>query len=303
MPRQSENQSELAMRTDLWYNAKMDFAPNYQILASTGLALIPAFAWGYIFYRKQPENRIMTLYTFVLGALSVFPILLYKLVWTFIPWLDVIQFTSRFQDSFVPLGSFATIPLSVIVTFLIVGAIEEEMKHQVVRRTDDRYLRSIDDAIEFSIIVALGFAFTENIIYFYDIWTTRGADHLFVPFVFRAVFSTFAHILFSGIYGYHYGMAHFAKPVLQDEIREKRAWIVTVLHKILHLKSETIFHEEQMFQGLLCAVVLHAIFNVFLEINWTFVMLPMLVFGYIYLSWLFVKKRNRKKFGFFLTKE
>lgn len=280
----------------------MNFAPNYQILASTGLALIPAFVWGYIFYRKQPEDRIISLYTFVLGALSVFPILLYKLVWTFIPWLDVIQFTSRFQGNFIPLGSFAMIPVSVIMTFLIVGAIEEEMKHEVVRRTDDQYLRSIDDAIEFSIIAALGFAFTENIIYFYDIWTTRGAEHLFVPFVFRAVFSTFAHILFSGIYGYHYGMAHFAKPVLQDEIREKRAWIVTLFHRIIHLKKETVFHEEQMFQGLLYAVVLHAIFNVFLEINWTFVMLPMLVFGYIYLSWLFVKKRNRKKFGLFMVR-
>jgi RsiW-degrading membrane proteinase PrsW (M82 family) len=280
----------------------MDLAPNYQLVTSTVLALIPALVWGWIFYRKQHEDRVLTLYTFALGALSVFPILLYKLVWTFIPWLDVIQFSSQFENYIIPLGSFARIPLSIIVTFMIVGAIEEEMKHQVVRRTDDKFLRSIDDAIEFSIIAALGFAFAENIIYFYDIWTTRGAAQLFVPFVFRSVFSTFAHILFSGIYGYHYGMGHFAKPILQDEIRNKRGKFVKFIHRVFHLKKETVFHEEQLLQGLLISVVLHGLFNVFLEINWTFIMLPFLVFGYIYLSYLFVQKRNRKKFGLFLTK-
>lgn len=281
----------------------MGLAPNYQILGATIMALIPALVWGAIFYKKQPEDRILVAYTFVLGALSVFPILLYKLVWTFIPWLDVLKFTSQFQDKTVPLGSFVSIPLSIIVTFIIVGAIEEEMKHQVVKRTDQEAFRSVDDVLVFSIIAALGFSFTENIIYFYDIWNQRGADFLLIPFVFRSVFSTFAHILFSGIYGYYYGVAYFAKPILQEEIRKNRAWIVRLIHKIFHFKTETLFHEEKLLEGLLIAVGLHGVFNVFLEINWTFVMLPFLVFGYIFLSYLFIKKRNHKKYDMFLIKE
>ena len=71
-------------------------------------------------------------------------------------------------------------------------------------------------------MAALGFAFTENILYFYNIWITKGVEDLFVSFLYRSSFSTFAHLLFSGVLGYYYGMAHFAKPILQEEMMKKR---------------------------------------------------------------------------------
>jgi len=101
---------------------------------------------------------------------------------------------------------------------MIVGVIEEYMKHLSVRATDDDKFMNIDDAIEYSIIAALGFAFIENIMYFYFIWIHQGVDALFISFIFRSIFSTFAHILFSGIYGYFYGIAHFAKPILEESV-------------------------------------------------------------------------------------
>ncbi|HLG25405.1 MAG TPA: hypothetical protein VI588_01245, partial [Candidatus Gracilibacteria bacterium] len=40
--------------------------------------------------------------------------------------------------------------------------------------------------------------------------------------------------------------------------------------------------------------VLHAIFNIFLEMNWTFLLVPFLTGGYIYVSRLFEKKESHK---------
>ena len=65
----------------------------------------------------------------------------------------------------------------------------------------------------------------------------------------------------------------------------------------MHLKSETIFREEMMTEGLFWAVFLHAIFNICLEMGWVFVMVPFLVIGYAVLNHLFNKKEDRKNYG------
>ena len=57
---------------------------------------------------------------------------------------------------------------------IMIGFLEEYSKHLVVRFADDNTIYSVDSAITFSIIVALGFAFLENILYFVDrIWLSQ----------------------------------------------------------------------------------------------------------------------------------
>lgn len=276
----------------------MDQIKILQIISACALlAAIPATVWGYIFYRKQPEDRKYFMLTFGFGALAVFPILLYKFLWKFFPWMNIFEATKRYEDIGLGLAGFGLIPLSVILTFMFVGVIEEVMKQSSVHAVDDRKIRNIDDAIAFSIIAALGFSFTENILYFYNIWSAKGPEHILIPFVFRSIFSTFAHILFSGIFGYFYGLAHFAKPILQQELRDNRTTFWDIMHRIFRFKTASLFHEEKMFEGLFLAVGLHAIYNIFLEMNWTFLMVPYLVGGFILLSYLFKLKNNRKEFG------
>jgi len=171
------------------------------------------------------------------------------------------------------------------------------MKYFAVKIVDDDQLLTIDDAIEFFIIAALGFSFTENILYFYNIWVIEGAEHLFIPFLFRSGFSTFAHLMFSGILGYYYGVAHFAKPILQEEIKGNRKHWTIWLHKLLSIRKTKLFYQEKITEGLLIAVGLHAIFNLFLELNATFLTVPFLVGGYIALIYLFAKKNSHKKYG------
>lgn len=270
-----------------------------QIAGSILLACLPAFIWGYIYYKKQPEGRRLTALTFIVGALAVFPILAYKALWQYIPWINAFKIADQYKNDIINLSEIAAIPLSVLITFMIVGAIEELMKLSAVKIVDDEEFKSIDDSMEFFIIAALGFAFTENILYFYNIWEIEGAENLFLPFLFRSSFSTFAHIMFSGIFGYYYGVAHFAKPVLQEEIRANRHHWTKFLHKIFNIRGEKMFHEEKILEGTILAVGLHAIFNVFLEMNWTFLIVPMLVCGYIALDYLFALKENRKNLGKF----
>lgn len=282
----------------------MTLSAFFQIVAGCAfLAAFPAGAWAYIFYKKQPEDRLPSLMTFGIGTLAVFPILLYKYLWKFFPNINIFAYAKNFENDLIGFSGFAMIPLSVIITFAFIGLIEEVMKQSVVHSVDDRRIRHIDDSIMFSILAALGFAFTENILYFYNIWATQGAEHLLVPFLFRSVFSTFAHILFSSIFGYYYGIAHFARPLLRRELLNNRHSFWDWYHRVFRFKTATLFHEEKMFEGLTIAVVLHAVYNIFLEMNWTFIMIPYLVFGYMFVSWLLAQKKNQEKLGLLIVKD
>lgn len=258
------------------------------------LAIIPACAWGYIFYKKQVGYRAMTLKTFVAGAALVAPLLGYKYLWQFFPWLNAFEYTHPFKDDLIGFTTFGLVPLDVILTFMIVGVIEELTKLWAVKATDKRRICSIDDAIEMCVMAALGFAFAENILYFYNIMSTRGVENILYPFVFRSLFSTFAHVMFSGILGYYYGLALFADNVLKEKHNQKRWPFARWLAKIIHCKKQVLFHEEKMVEGLIIAIVLHAIFNIFLEMSWTFLIIPYLTGGYIYLSHLMEKKEDHK---------
>ncbi|MFH1218823.1 MAG: PrsW family glutamic-type intramembrane protease [Candidatus Peregrinibacteria bacterium] len=267
-----------------------------QIVGSIILAAVPALIWGYIFYKKNPEKKAITAITFTVGALAVFPILLYKFSWQFFPWINAFKVADFYKNDYIGFSNLVILPLSIIITFMLVGVIEEILKLFAVKLTDDDEIKHIDDSIEFFIIAALGFSFTENILYFYNIWIAQGPQNLFLPFLFRSSFSTFAHLMFSGILGYYYGIAHFATPVLQEEIRNKRKHWTRAFHKLLGIRKEKLFYQELIAEGLIVSIGLHAVFNIFLELNLTFLIVPYLIGGYIALTYLFEKKENHKNY-------
>jgi len=268
-----------------------------QIVVSILLAFVPAIIWGHVFYKKHPEKKSISVITFLAGGLAVFPILFYKFMWQFFPWINAFKIADYYQEDLIGLTNLVWIPLSVIITFMLVGFIEEVMKLLSVKIVDDNQIKNIDDSIEFFIMAALGFAFTENILYFYNIWVAQGPQSLLLPFLFRSSFSTFAHLIFSGILGYYYGIAHFAKPVLQEEIRQNRKHWTIKFHKIFSFGKVKMFHQEKMLEGMVIAIGLHAIFNILLEINLTFMIVPFLVGGYYSLNYLLNKKENHKNYG------
>ena len=267
------------------------------IALSSVLAFVPIFLWGFHFLKKHPEVRKLVILTFIGGAVSVTPLLIYKFSWNFFPWINAFIWTRNLNVDILGFSHLMIVPFSVLVTFMLIGVVEEVSKIMSVKFIDRNFFRSVDDAIEFAIIAALGFAFVENIIYFYNIVSVRGFEQLLFPFVFRSLFSTFAHVMFSGIFGYFYGVAHFAKPILMKEMRENRHPVLKYLHKHFHFKKTVMFHEEKILEGLLVATLLHAFFNISLEMEWTFIIVPFLFGGYVTLNHLIEKKENMKEYG------
>ena len=292
----------LAFGAYLCYNTvnlilRMPYYTIIKLVMATVLAIVPALAWGYIFWKKQVGKRSMVLRTFIVGALFVVPLLTYKYLWQYFPWLNAFEYTHPLKDDLVGFSSLGFIPLEVIATFMIVGVIEEITKLWAVKLTDKKTICSIDDAIEMFIMAALGFSFAENMLYFYNIITSKGVDSIIYPFVFRSLFSTFAHVMFSGVLGYFYGLAIFATDVVKDKHNEKKWPITKFFARLFHLKKDVVFHEEKITQGLLIAITLHAVFNIFLEMNWTFFLVPYLTGGYIYLNYLLEKKDYHKVYA------
>jgi len=267
-----------------------------KILIASLLSVVPAFFWGYIFYMKQPEKKSVAAKVFLSGSLSVGTILLYKYLWQFFPWINAFLYANSFKDDIIGFSNFMLIPLDIVITFMLVGIIEEVTKFFAVTIIHEKQLSSITDCIEFFIIAALGFAFTENSIYFYNIMMSRGTENLLMPFIFRSLFSTFAHVMFSGICGYYYGLAHFAGPLLEEKSNLVRWSIIGWIGKLFGYKKPLLISQEKLIQGIVIASILHAFFNILLEMNWTFLLVPFLALGFILLSSLFENKLVDKEY-------
>lgn len=157
-------------------------------------------------------------------------------------------------------------------TILFLAVIEEYIKHLVVRMTDDKKLKDIDDAITMSVMVGLAFAFIETVIYA----MSAGEWNLVV---YRIFLSLPVHMIASGIFGYYYGLAHFAKPIVAIH----PGW----LPKILKCKRVALYAEGRMTEGLFFATVFHVIANVLFEISLAFLVVPFVVLGLMIINHLY----------------
>lgn len=161
--------------------------------------------------------------------------------------------------------------------FMLVGVLEEFTKHLVLRFSDEEKIHSVGEAIQFAVVVALGFAFVENIQYFSNMGTLSllSWPEFFLLVALRSLVSVGAHVSFSAILGYFYGVAKFASDIYQREVLEHRHKLLERLHQILHLKGEVLFHDQKMMEGALLAMVLHGIYNSLLEFGYVSAALPM----------------------------
>lgn len=264
-----------------------------------GMAIVPVLIWLYIFFRHQRENKLLTFLVFIAGMFAVAPIFIFQ--------HEIIRIEGGLE------GMFSNVILITALSSLWVGFYEETAKHWIVRHTGKKAFRNIDDAIIFSIIAALGFAFIENVLYFRSIWENTNIDESMRWFyvVFRSLGSMFLHIFASGIFGYYYGIACFAKPVLKDRLKNGERFIFTKwIHRVLHLKSETVFYEEKMLEGLIIAAALHAFFDFLMGMSQHFTdigspemakffliaAIPYLVGGFFWLTHLLDKKEDHKTY-------
>lgn len=176
--------------------------------------------------------------------------------------------------------------------FVVVGMLEEFIKHLVLRFSDEEKINSVDDALSYAIIVALGFAFVENILYFHNfvLTTNSSLQQVSLFFLLRSTISVMAHVCFSAILGYFYGVARFSENIYAQEVSENRHPILHFLHRVFNLRGSILFHEEKMLEGMLLAMIAHAIFNSLLEFGKVGLLIPFLLVMFFFVVNLFHRK-------------
>lgn len=224
------------------------------------LAFIPAFIWLTFIFKKFADKKLQTI-IFLCGIFSVIPLFLIEHLFNLYPAFD---FVSKALQ-------LTTNPhLQFVMIYMWVGISEEIIKQLIIRYIDNRYniVRTINDSIQISLISALGFAFAENIFYFYNIGGNFGIPIFITTYFFRSIFTTCAHLVFSGFFGYYYGIAKFSIVIFEHlNWQGKKFWLYQLIGRKLNISRIQAFKEVTILKGLLIAVMLHLIYDYLLQLN------------------------------------
>lgn len=253
-----------------------------RLLASL-IAFIPAVIWCMLFLKDHMQRFSMVVLMFLSGMISTAPILFYdslvrhRAELQFFLFRIVPENFSSTSNAFVTgnlvgiSGVRSTLAVT-LISFLIVGLIEEFSKFWVLRKSGKQFFSSIDDVLQLSIIVAIGFAFAENVLnptYFmafvrqYLLYPPTPDWGAFMGNVLgRAILTNMVHILSTGVIGYFYGLALFADSYLDEGHKTGKVHMIPeFVQYVLRLPEKEIFRRECIGTGLLAAVVLHGMFN------------------------------------------
>lgn len=183
-------------------------------LPSTLVAFIPGLLWVWYFYKKdlyEPEPKINILKVFVAGVLAVLPAAAMERAVLFT--YPHRQIPSRYFDL-------------LIFSIFVIGLIEEFWKYAAVRYTVFNS-REFDehpmDGLIYGVTAGLGFAALENLFYTNNFGIGTGAV--------RAVVTCLAHASFSGVVGYHLGLAKMT-PAKGNYLMVKGLFLASALHGI-----------------------------------------------------------------------
>lgn len=189
----------------------------------------------------------------------------------------ILIFAERIMEKFLDVSIIHTI----VGVIMFLAIIEEYVKHLTVRFIDDKKIKDIDDAITLSIIVGLAFSFIETIIYAIAVKDMS----IVLP---RALLTMPVHIIASGIFGYYYGLARFAEPIMEAEHKQKRYQIkFKHLHTMLRMKKSDMYEEEKTAQGLVLATLFHTTANLLFEVNLAYITVPLIVAGMFVISYFY----------------
>lgn len=174
-------------------------------------AIAPSAALMYYFYMKDKydkEPRRLLVKAFLLGAISVIPILMVEMS------LNVFE---RADESLIAAGYTA---------FIVAGLVEEAFKFMMFylliwrnNEFDEMY-----DGIVYSVFVSLGFATVENIGY---VLSTG-----FSVALLRSITAVPAHAMFGVAMGYYLGIAKFLRQPYKSRYFRRGLIVPVILHGI-----------------------------------------------------------------------
>lgn len=267
-----------------------------------GLAFVPAALWLFIYYKKdkiEPEPLRLVWHCFYYGMIGAIPLVL-------------LQFVVKVDPSYEPLsliwGFTGSAIAAYIVLFIIVAVVEEYLKHLGITLIDidnPHDINQVVDGIVYGVAAAAGFAFIENMLYFFRA-VGSGLDGMELTWVFiiRALGATLAHTLFSGTFGYFYAKAKLL-PYIRKEQREPlykfikhlpRAIKLHIIrtHLLIGRPSRHRHHAAELVaEGFWLAVFLHFSYDMWVNsrvfgANFTPLVIPAIYLGFFYLTRAFL---------------
>lgn len=269
------------------------------------LAFLPALFWLVIWYRKDkkdPEPKRMILLSFCVGFLSAIPFFL--LQWQIEHSPNLVALWKQFSAILMFPALFGT---------LIFAFLEEAVKAFAVLRLGSHlriHFNQIVDGIIYSVSVALGFAFAENIAYFITLlsYFSISSSEFWNVFAFRSLGTMFAHTLFSGIFGLFWGHAFLSQSVTSKhsisvksffrEFFETIRFHIIFSH-ILRARPSLRGHEKSdlVREALFLATLFHALFNMLIlgkvfGQSGTFLVVPLLLVLFLFLGKQFLLPGN-----------
>lgn len=247
-------------------------------------AAIPIAVWLYIIIQNDQRGRKALFTVFGLGCLTAPAILGIQVFWDKYPNFNLQNIIETKIN--MPLLTTAF----VILLFVLM---EEIIKLYVVKEVDKKtlFIRKINDSMRFSIATALGFSFAENAYYLYSFWGFISTGELFGMYIFRSIFTTSAHMLYTGISGYYYGIGKFAMIInKQKELSGEQDKLSKLISKIFNLPLSEGFRQKTVMKGFLFAIVMHFSVNYLLELQITLPVIGINILGFIFLEYLLKRK-------------
>ncbi len=251
-------------------------------IASAGMAVIPVVLW-LSFIGKGEENRSIFIKTFLFGTLSVIPPFILIFVFKYFPQLNIYSLINTSVEDLLVIA---------ILTNIVVGIIEELGKNMIVRITDKRhpeYIQTLNHALKLSVCAGLGFAFAENIFYFYSVWVNPyySVKDLIATFIFRSMVTLCGHMIFSGVFGYFFGIGKFASDMTemaqwQGRLMSIEKFFAKITGKLPFQIRRGLFN----LKGLLIAMGLHMAFNASLDMNHKILAISIVLMGGVYIWYL-----------------
>src|SRR3989344_3490112 len=173
----------------------------YEIILYVSFGILPSLIWLFYYLRKDahPEPQRMIIKIFLYGMLVTVPV--------FFTQIGLAEFLRQFETT----GIFAGLPIliSIIKWFVIIALTEELFKYLVFKLSVQRS-SALDEPLDvmlYMVIVALGFAALENILYLFSpinsaiSFSEVVKTTAMISFI-RFIGATFLHTLCSALLGY-----------------------------------------------------------------------------------------------------
>ncbi len=249
---------------------------------STFMAAIPAAIWLYILFAKTKQHKGTIALVFGLGCLTAPALLGLQYLWADTP-LDLSAIITRY------------FPDSQLYMYILFGILEEITKMYVIISIDNKstLIKTTNDTIRYSLAAALGFAFTENIYYLVSYWSIISTQQLTGLLIFRSIFTTAAHMIFSGVFAYYYAKGKFSSEItkVKEIEKSKESTITKYIGLLFNLPKSHAYQQKLVLKGFAIAAGMHIIFNYLLgkDLKTPVIIFLCLMFTYL---WFLLKSQS-----------